>query len=597
MARILPGLAACLGLLFSCHPETAPAEQKFVTVKLHDSLSRFDRVEVTLLAAGDTAAKVGQVWNGPLPSPSSLPAYRLADSETRAIMVRVRAYDSAGRLVLDQLIRKEAGKQVIASLLPIPVPIDTSKVDTSKGGLVPRPPSARLASLAILPGRLTPAFDSSIEDYTVDFSHEQSAVILTATPATDSALLTIEGVRVAPGTPTDPFDLHVGVNELGIRVTVGDSSRLYSVKIDRARRVDPPDTSKPGDGDPAFKAWTRRATVAVNVPYLGLERGTVVRDFPLLIRLTRDNFDFGEAASNGKDIRLVRNGTQLDHHINRWDANAEAAEIWVRIDTLYCDRDFAPITLYWGNPAATGSFPPEKVFPPSAGHNAVWHLDALSQGRADEFRDATGRYHGRGGKNGDYLPKRVAGVVGNGQRFGLNGIPGNIDIPPAFDPGEKWSFQAWIKTEGSAKTILFEKREGWAPDSQRFQLGIREGAGQQLQLLKRGDGYITGIYMPRGAFLHIAINYEGDRIAVFVDGYERESMKAGWTQGTGKGGLARIGMGCSSSNNEWPFNGVLDEIWFAGEPRSKEWIRLAFENQRAQSFLVDVKAPSANGRE
>lgn len=581
-------------MLVFCHPESAPAEQKFVTVRLHDSLSRFDRVEVTLLAADDTSAKVGQVWSGPLSTPSAIPAFRLADTETRALMVRVKAYDSAGKLVLDQLIRKEGGKQVIASLLPAPVPVPDPP-DTSKGGPVVRPPSSRLKSLAIQPGALSPAFDSTEEDYKADFAYEQSAVIFTAVPVTDSARLTIEGLRVMPGTPSDPFELHVGVNELAVRVTVGDSSRLYSVKIDRARRVDPPDTSKPGDGDPAYKAWTRRAKVEVNVPYLGLERGTTVRDFPLLIRLTRDNFDFGEAAAGGRDIRLVRNGAQLDHHVNRWDVNAEAAEIWVRIDTIHCDKDFAPITMYWGNPAATGSFPPEKVFPPSAGHNAVWHLDAIPQGLADEFRDATGRYHGRGGRNGEFLPKRLVGVVGNGQRFGLNGIPGSIDIPAAFDPGERWSFQAWIKTEGPDETILFEKREGWAPDSQRFQLGIRDGAGQQLQILKRGDGYVTGIYMPRGAFLHVAINYEAGRTAIFVDGYERETVTGGWTQGTGKGGISRIGMGCNQSNNEFPFNGMLDELWFATEPRSKEWIRIAFENQRAQSFLVVVGDPSANG--
>ena len=58
----------------------------------------------------------------------------------------------------------------------------------------------------------------------------------------------------------------------------------------------------------------------------------VVEEFPLLVRLNSDFFDFAQAQPNGEDIRFsTPAGRQLSYQIEHWDARKGSAIIWVRI--------------------------------------------------------------------------------------------------------------------------------------------------------------------------------------------------------------------------------------------------------------------------
>lgn len=594
-----PALAFAALLFVHCHPETAPAEQKFVTVRLHDSLSRYDRVEVIILVAGDTSVQVGKAFDGRMSSPAAIPSYRLADGESRPLAIRVRGYDSSGRLVHDQLISKQAGRQVIASLLPAPViprPDSVPKKDSvpkvdsvpKTDSIPPRPaPSPLLKSLAISPGALAPAFQPLTDDYTVNLAYEQTSVILTLVPETDSAAILVEGVPVANGLPSDPFEMHVGVNELGIRVTVGDSTARYSIKVDRAQYVDPVDTVAPDKWAPAYRSWKYKADVAVNAIQLGLT-GTEF-GFPLLVRLTKENFVFSQAYPNGRDLRFVHMGRLLDHETTRWDTSAGMAEIFVRIDTLKLDASFEPITMYWGNPSASDISDGRRVFEVGGGFSGVWHLTEHGEGRAAEFKDAVGRNHGRGGGgSAKATPRRSQAVVGYGQNFNFGNNASYIDLYRTFDPGEsEWTFQAWVKTEGSAKNILFHKGDLWQAGQQRFQIALQSGSGQQLAVLREGNEKVTNTFIPRNVFVHLGIAYDGRNLTVYVDGYQRETQS--WTQGGGPYGMASIGAAYMPATNATDhFDGVIDELWFSERQRTSKWMRLTHENQKPSSYLVAV---------
>src|SRR5690606_22094724 len=158
---------------------------------------------------------------------------RLQDGESGPFTVRVKAWNEEGDLALDQLLLKVDGKPTVVAL-PVPPP-----------GSGRRGPSTALNSLIFSPGKLAPDFDSARRDYSVTLAYEQSAVTVTAVPATDSAEIRLEGVRIAAGEASDPVDLLVGENEISVRVTVGDASRLYSIGVTRAPRIVLPDTSKP----------------------------------------------------------------------------------------------------------------------------------------------------------------------------------------------------------------------------------------------------------------------------------------------------------------------------------------------------------------
>jgi hypothetical protein len=577
----LPLLAAacfCLLALPRCHLEHAtPASENWVAVSLHDSLGRFDSVEVLLLDAADTSLVLGRAWSGPLPNPSAIPDYRLPDGPEKPVAVRVRGFDSLGKLAHDVLILKVDGRQTIANLLPPPVAIPVPVTE----------PSVRLASLAVAPGVLDPVFDSTAHDYQVELAYDQSSITVTADAVTDSAAITVEGAPVAQGTPSVPIELLVGQNEISVRVTLGERSELYTVRAVRAKRVDPPDTVKPKDPD--YAAWNHHSTVAVNVRSLGLGQGVTLLDFPLLIRFNRDNFDFGQAADSGRDLRFVHGGRELAYGISRWDTREELAEVWVRIDSIRGEADFDPIRMYWGNPAAPSRSNSAGVFDSAAGYQGVWHLDESGAGLDGEYRDATGRFHATGGSAaGNRTPRRSEGVVGHGQNFLFGGNPGHISLPSQFDPGDQWSWQTWIKVEGSNEGIIFHKGDAWEASRQRFRIKVMSGPGQQLAVVREGDEYVSNIYLPRGAFVHLGMVYHGGKLDVYVDGFLRESVA--WTQGSGHGTSAFIGT--SDAPGASTFTGELDEFWFSSRPHSAAWVRLAYENQRLNSYLVTVNPPS-----
>ena len=71
-------------------------------------------------------------------------------------------------------------------------------------------------------------------------------------------------------------------------------------------------------------------------------------NFPILVRLNKDNFDFSKAKPNGEDLRFsTSDGTPMAYQIEEWDAAAGTAMIWVRIPTIKGNAR-QEIKMFWG---------------------------------------------------------------------------------------------------------------------------------------------------------------------------------------------------------------------------------------------------------
>src|SRR5689334_8154188 len=80
-----------------------------------------------------------------------------------------------------------------------------------------------------------------------------------------------------------------------------------------------------------------------------LPASAVEEGFPVLVRLHKDFFDFGQAKANGEDIRFsMLDGTPLAYQIEKWDAAGGSALIWVRIPTIR-GNERQEIRVHWGN--------------------------------------------------------------------------------------------------------------------------------------------------------------------------------------------------------------------------------------------------------
>ncbi|MDB4353202.1 hypothetical protein N9Z64_00575, partial [bacterium] len=68
-----------------------------------------------------------------------------------------------------------------------------------------------------------------------------------------------------------------------------------------------------GDWKHAGSMYIVTTPDGANLPAIALEK-----DFPLLVRLNKDFFDFSQAKPRGEDIRFSANGKPLAYQIEHW---------------------------------------------------------------------------------------------------------------------------------------------------------------------------------------------------------------------------------------------------------------------------------------
>jgi hypothetical protein len=319
-----------------------------------------------------------------------------------------------------------------------------------------------------------------------------------------------------------------------------------------------------------------------------------VYDFPVLVRLSSDNFDFSQAGSNGEDIRFVKSdGTPLSYEIERWDAVAQKAEVWIKVDTIFGNDSTHSITLYWGASAvgsATGSLSNgAATFDTANGFQGVWHLGEDPVGVPNSIKDQTA--HGcNGTPHGSMTGLAAAdGIAGKAASF--NGVDDYITIPRPVQ--DDFTIGFWMKADTDSRTTT----QWWSGD------GLVDGDVGQKQDADFGVAYMNNRpafgtccndttleadVMVNDAQWHaVAVTREkvSGAKAIFVDGRLAGTQTGTTLSLTGPDSLA---FGKIISNTT-AFRGKLDEIQISRVVRSADWIKLSYMNQKAASSLVTIK--------
>src|SRR5690606_17841281 len=108
------------------------------------------------------------------------------------------------------------------------------------------------------------------------------------------------------------------------------------------------------------------------------------------------------------------NTTRIAHQIERWDSAGRSAAVWVRVDTVYGNRNNQRVRMHWGNAAAADSSRGSAVFDTAGGFRAVWHMNETGDVADETGRGMTAVANG--------TPGAVAGVIGGARSF--NGSSG-----------------------------------------------------------------------------------------------------------------------------------------------------------------------------
>jgi hypothetical protein len=326
-----------------------------------------------------------------------------------------------------------------------------------------------------------------------------------------------------------------------------------------------------------------------------LPASAVEKNFPLLVRLNENYFDFSQAKPRGEDVRFSVNGKPLAYQIERWDAEGGKAEVWVRIPTIK-GNDQQAIKMHWGNEKVSGESNSEQVFRTTEGFAGVWHL-------GDNLEDATSN-NLDGFNRPDKPTTNTTGIIGDAQEFGVNKLL--VIRPPGAKPGRRVTcmpsgnadrtMSAWVNpTSFEGRNWAQASIGGWGEPERGQKPGMglsyftMTGRGQPRFHLYGFDPRCASP-LPRDEWRHVALAVSRDMVRFYVDGILKETINNNGDVVSKLGTLRTpastpVDLG-DHGNGRGPFNGALDEVRFESVARSVNWLKLCFENQKPLQSLV-----------
>jgi Concanavalin A-like lectin/glucanases superfamily/Domain of unknown function (DUF2341) len=323
--------------------------------------------------------------------------------------------------------------------------------------------------------------------------------------------------------------------------------------------------------------------------------------FPLLIRLSGNNFDFTQFKTAGSDLRFTKSdNTILPFEIERWDTTAQNAEIWVKVDTVHGNNSSQFIVMSWGATSTYLTSNNPRVFDTTNGFRGVWHLgeEASGVGTKQLYKDATGRCSGD-----DYISATDrSGIIGYGHAFdGIDDfIPLNHGVTNLSQ--SDLTIALWISIQDSAGTILskLDTLDKWSDGCSSFYFG--DGTNTQHNTSLNGtrpsfvayanDYAISGQSIVNNTWSYLVYTWKwnGDNTGTsryFINGKEVNLSRDSLMLRVGENSSATIRVGQPNNNESYNyFKGSMDELEISSVVRSAAWIKLSYINQGVDTLFV-----------
>ncbi|MFN7291760.1 MAG: DUF2341 domain-containing protein [Pirellula sp.] len=301
-----------------------------------------------------------------------------------------------------------------------------------------------------------------------------------------------------------------------------------------------------------------------------LPAAATVKDFPLLVRLNKDFFEFGQAKADGADLRFsTKNGEPLAYQIEEWDAANGLASIWVKIPIITGNAR-QEIKIYWGNTAAVSESNGAAVFNSANNFAAVLHMNETVQ---DEVGTISAI---------DAGTALSTGVVGKSRTFSAGkGVNCGTEIK-AFPSGSSpHSSEAWFKAKKINTTVL-----AWGvPTGQsKVVMNLASPSHLAVDCWFGGAGIVGDIPVPMSEWVHVVHAYDGKQAKLYVNGVIDNTAGSADMKIPNKVSM-HIG-GWNQVSGTYDFVGDIDEVRISKVARSADWIKLTYENQKPLQTLV-----------
>jgi biopolymer transport protein ExbB len=296
-------------------------------------------------------------------------------------------------------------------------------------------------------------------------------------------------------------------------------------------------------------------------------------DVPVLIRLSLGNFGyFGDTKPDGGDLRFVAadDKTPLKHHIERYDATAQIALVWVRVPRLTGGANTDKIFLYYGNKSAADGGDAPGTY--DASQALVYHFGPAS----GSPQDSTAYKSEPSVFAADVNP---ASLIGAGAKFtGAQTIV--IPATPSLRllPDKGLTLSAWVRVEGAQNRAYVAQLNEQGRD---LALGIN---GDRVFLSFTNGGAPVEVQQATpisfAEWHHLAARVADGKLQLFVDGDNAGSADITLAE---IGGSLTIGGSNGSSNY---LTGEIDELEVSNVGRTPEWIQAQARSQGVISSMV-----------
>lgn len=294
-----------------------------------------------------------------------------------------------------------------------------------------------------------------------------------------------------------------------------------------------------------------------------------LEDFPVLVRLHHDFFDFRQARADGGDIRFTTaSGTPLAYQIEEWDPDRGEASIWVRMPIIQGNTR-QEIRMRWGKPDATSESDGKAVFNASNGYLTVFHMDADNQ-------DAVGNL-----KTRDSGTKPIPGIIGQARRLiPQKGITAGDKITGFPVGSSPHSTEVWFRGhKPNGRVLAWGNEHGQGKVTMQF----RSPPQVRMECYFSGADVSNKTPLAMDQWVHVVHTYEKGDSKIYLNGVLDGETKTA-SAPLALRSPARFNIGGWYEN--YDFTGDIDEVRISQGVRSPEWIRLEYENQKPGQTLV-----------
>ena len=291
-------------------------------------------------------------------------------------------------------------------------------------------------------------------------------------------------------------------------------------------------------------------------------------NFPVLVRLNKEGFDFSKAKAGGEDLRFATaSGTPLAYQIEAWDAAVGSASIWVRIPVIKGNTR-QEIKMLWGKADALSESNGKAVFNESNGYLSVWHM-------SDPVKDECGTVESKnvGTTSG-------TGMIGTARHFaGQQGIACGDKIPNYPSGASPHSTELWYRSDASNMDLVCWGREGRSPAGKvRMQLQ----SPSHIYIDSDGGSFHAASTLPKSEWVQVVHTYDGKTGQVFINGKLDVPAPTQTTMNI----LSPLGLWLGGWCNGYNFVGDMDEVRISKVARSVDWVKLQYENQKPLQTMI-----------